>query len=252
MVLDEDGAWSDEVKRNIQVNGYPSASIESISPDDALIGELIFFTGSGTDDGSITAYNWESDIDGFLSSKETFSSSSLSSGVHSISLTVRDNKGAWSEPVYRTISVREIPENIIPRAFIDSVEPATIEEGEEITFVGHGEDEDGDIEEYFWQSDIDGLLSDERTFSTKSLSAGTHVITFRVRDNSDEWSETAEVVVIVEEKKDEGPSLFGFDLDQVTGEGEFNSFCIILGLLILIIIIALIGAIWSRTKRRVY
>jgi hypothetical protein len=251
-VMDSDGAWSDEAKRNLYINSYPVATIESISPDEALVGDLIFFTGLGDDDGSITSYSWESDIDGFLSSKETFSTSTLSLGVHTISFTIRDNKGVWSQPDEKTVTIREIPENIAPEAFIDSVEPAGIKEGELVNFVGHGDDVDGIIDEYFWESDLDGLLSVERSFSTRDLSVGTHVITFRVRDDERAWSEAVDVVVVVEEEKDSGISFFGFDFDELSGNSELTTFCVIFVILVFIIMVALLAAFWSKRKRRAY
>ncbi|UCE74278.1 MAG: PKD domain-containing protein, partial [Methanomassiliicoccales archaeon] len=203
-VVDDDDFWSEEVSRGLSVNQIPEALIESISPDPALIGELVFFEGTGNDDGSITAYNWESDIDGFLSSKSTFSISSLSVGLHMISFKVRDNKGIWSESDNRSLSVISAPENMIPTAFIDSASPSKIKQGDEVMFIGHGTDEDGEITEYYWESDIDGLLSDERTFKTTDLSSGTHVISFRVRDDRGDWSEPVQTQIEVEETEEMG------------------------------------------------
>ena len=59
---------------------------------------------------------------------------------------------------------------------------------ENITFRGHGTDEDGNITGFFWTSSIDGNLSTEANFSIRVLSLGHHNITFRVQDNDGFWS----------------------------------------------------------------
>jgi len=42
-----------------------------------------------------------------------------------------------------------------------------------------------------WRSSIDGLLSSSCSFETSKLSAGTHKVYFRVKDDRGEWSESA-------------------------------------------------------------
>ena len=78
----------------------PKAYIDSISPSEALAGELISFDGHGTDiDGTVVAYRWRSSIDDALSSKASFGTSELSVGEHIIYFRVQDNNDAWSEEV---------------------------------------------------------------------------------------------------------------------------------------------------------
>ena len=78
----------------------PGASIDSISPDPAEQGkDTIEFRGQGSDlNGSVVAYHWESNIDGFLSDEEDFDkpASELSLGTHTIFFKVKDNDGLWS------------------------------------------------------------------------------------------------------------------------------------------------------------
>ena len=75
-----------------------------------------------------------------------------------------------------------------PTAFIDDISPNPAEEGQTVSFSGHGEDTDGTIVGYNWRSSIDGFLSDQASFSTSGLSPGTHTIYFKVQDNDSEWS----------------------------------------------------------------
>ena len=78
-----------------------------------------------------------------------------------------------------------------PTAYIDSITPNPATQGQIVSFSGHGSDSDGSIVAYEWRSSIDGVLSSSASFSSSSLSVGTHTIYFRVRDNNSEWSTEA-------------------------------------------------------------
>jgi len=82
------------------------------------------------------------------------------------------------------------PANNPPESFIDSINPSPGLQGQSVTFIGHGDDLDsGDsITEYKWESNIDGYLSDQKTFSTSSLTSGLHKITLQVKDSHEQWS----------------------------------------------------------------
>jgi hypothetical protein len=75
-----------------------------------------------------------------------------------------------------------------PVATIDSITPSPANQGEAITFEGHGTDANGSVVAYRWRSSIDGDLSTKATFETSALSAGAHVIYFKVQDNNGTWS----------------------------------------------------------------
>jgi hypothetical protein len=79
-------------------------------------------------------------------------------------------------------------ENQMPTAYIDSINPNPANESEIVNFSGHGSDPDGTIVEYSWESSLNGFLSDSSSFSTPSLSIGTNIISFKVRDNTGLWS----------------------------------------------------------------
>ncbi len=75
------------------------------------------------------------------------------------------------------------PGDIPPHAIIESISPVESCVGETVTFVGRGSHSyygDSVNFAYSWESDLDGNLSNLATFSTSSLSEGTHTITFRV------------------------------------------------------------------------
>ena len=186
-------------------NQPPIAYIDAISPQTPSEGEQITFNGHGADsDGSIVAYNWRSRIDGQLSTSDSFSTSSLSIGTHTIYFKVKDNDGQWSAEVTKTLTVTK--PNKLPEAYIDSILPGLIKKGEAVSFSGHGTDSDGSVVGYNWRSSIDGELEVSASFSTSMLSVGTHTIYFKVRDDDSAWSE--EVVGTVTVKDNTSPVAF--------------------------------------------
>lgn len=72
--------------------------------------------------------------------------------------------------------------SIPPTAYINSIIPNPAQQGETVTFNGHGTDPDGEIMLYIWESNIDGLLSNLESFNRSDLSVGTHIISFKVYD----------------------------------------------------------------------
>ena len=99
-----------------------------------------------------------------------------------------------------------LPENVPPKAYIDSITPNPSTEGETVSFVGHGSDSDGSIAAYKWRSSIDGTLSTAASFDTATLSVGTHSIYFTVKDNDHSWSDEAMAVVTVNINYTEDPN----------------------------------------------
>ena len=87
-------------------NQPPTAYIDSISPTEASLGEMVTFNGHGTDpDGTVVAYRWRSSLDGELGTLASFDTSSLSAGNHTVYLKVQDNNGDWSEEVRSAVTV---------------------------------------------------------------------------------------------------------------------------------------------------
>jgi hypothetical protein len=84
-----------------------------------------------------------------------------------------------------------------PTAYIDSVSPVNATCSETVSFKGHGIDPDGTVGAYNWRSSRDGDLSTEASFSTSTLSTGTHTIWFKVQDNDGQWSPEVSASVIV-------------------------------------------------------
>jgi len=85
-----------------------------------------------------------------------------------------------------------------PRAYIDSIVPASSASGETVSFTGSGLTHEGRAMTAFsWRSDVDGVLSDQSSFSTTSLSDGTHEIYFKVKDDKNRWSAEASVTITI-------------------------------------------------------
>ncbi len=98
------------------------------------------------------------------------------------------------------INILETVKNKPPIAIIDEINPNPVYKGEIVHFKGHGYDPDGDwIVAYEWRSNIDGVISNEKEFTTDKLSIGTHVISFRVKDSRGTWSEPAIYQLAVKE-----------------------------------------------------
>jgi PKD repeat protein len=74
-----------------------------------------------------------------------------------------------------------------PEAQIVEIAPNPADSGATISFDGQGTDLDGTIDGYLWESDLDGQLSDQASFSAV-LSDGLHEIRFSVRDDQGGWS----------------------------------------------------------------
>jgi PKD repeat protein len=89
--------------------------------------------------------------------------------------------------VKATVTINVI-DKISPVATLISITPNPAAEGEEVTFNGSGEDDDGAVVGYNWTSSIDGPLSTSDNFSTSDLSIGTHTIYFKVQNDIGHWS----------------------------------------------------------------
>jgi len=192
MVMDDDGAWSDEVSAELTINGTvenhaPTIEWVLAAPSNVAYAPYNVEMRCNADDtdGEIVRYYWKSSIDGMFynGNLSEFNNSNLSVGYHSIHVKVMDDDGAWSD--YETMNFTVLDDNEAPTAEIISITPNPAEEEESVTFTGSGNDTDGEVVWYFWYSFIDGELyeGNESSFSTSDLSPGNHTIKFKVRDD---------------------------------------------------------------------
>ncbi|MBN2603525.1 MAG: right-handed parallel beta-helix repeat-containing protein [Candidatus Thermoplasmatota archaeon] len=173
----------------VSQNQKPLAFVNSISPSPSIHRQIVYFDGQVIDDGTIIQWEWTSSIDGGLSNSEDFSTSTLSVGSHSIKFRAKDDQDKWSEYATSNLVVNPIsnPQNQKPTAQIIAINPNKANFSSTVYFHGIGSD-DGYVNAYQWRSSIDGILSNQQTFTSIDLSAGTHIVYFKVRDNEGEWS----------------------------------------------------------------
>ena len=178
----------------------PTAEIILIYPNPGTLGQTIYFYGQGTDDTTIIDWEWKAG-NNIIGHQQNLEYSGLPVGAYTISFRVKDSEGTWSPwDVYQQtliINQEYQPQNQPPTAIILSIIPTTANFSEPIYFQGRGEDEDGVIVMYSWSSDIDGSISQNPSFTISNLSIGTHIISFKVRDNNNQWSETKERIVTI-------------------------------------------------------
>ncbi|MCK4613751.1 MAG: right-handed parallel beta-helix repeat-containing protein, partial [Thermoplasmata archaeon] len=183
-----------------QDNEKPVAFIDSPFPNPALEGQKVQFNCTGTDDGTIVRYLWNSSLDNefYNSTEANFSLSSLSLGNHTIYLKVQDNFGVWSDEVNTSLII-----HTKPTATISSISPNPATEKKSVTFTANGTD-DGEVVRYVWRSSIDDEFynSTSAVFKHSNLSLGTHTIYLKVMDNYGVWSDEVSTTLKVEEEDD--------------------------------------------------
>ena len=173
-------------------NRPPSAAIVSILPNPATLGQAVTFGGQASDpDGTVVNRTWESSIDGNLSFEDSFSTSALSAGTHTITFRCQDDRGQWSAPSIRTLQVLVPVPNKPPTAAILSISPSPARQGDMVTFTGSGDDEDGSIKDYRWSSSLQGIVGTGRVLKTSGLVVGAHTISLSVGDDMGAWSPEA-------------------------------------------------------------
>ena len=83
-----------------------SAAIDNVSPAASTTGTPVTFVGHGHDPlRSVNAWQWRSSADGVLSGAPSFTSSSLTLGIHWIYFKARSSLGKWSTEVGTPIVV---------------------------------------------------------------------------------------------------------------------------------------------------
>lgn len=155
-------------------------------------GETVSFSAeaSSDQDGSIVSYGWDFG-DGYTDTGINIEHTYSRSGHYTVTLTVTDNDGL-SDSNRVEIAVNPIvTSNTPPTAYINAYSnPAT--EGEEVTFEGYGEDEDGEVVECRWTFPDGSTFPDSGSSSWFTLApedVGAGWYSFAVRDDDGAWSE---------------------------------------------------------------
>ncbi|MCW7753816.1 hypothetical protein OOT00_07455 [Desulfobotulus sp. H1] len=176
---------------DIAINPYnntpPTASIVQPADGESFqLGSLIVFHGEGndTEDGPLSGAQlvWTSSKDKQIGTGPSFTSTSLSSGTHTITLVAKDSQDIPSRPAYVTIHINNTP----PVAEIQSpADGSTFSVQHSILFRGRALDaEEGYLQsdQLQWYSTIDGNLGTGQTFHKNNLSPGIHTISLVATD----------------------------------------------------------------------
>jgi len=205
-VCDDSGLWSLPVYATVivkpAISEPPTASILAILPSPSVEGQNVLFCGKSTQGsgGEIVAHLWVSSLDGIIGTNETVTTNTLSVGMHVIYYMSKDASGVWSETAVAYHLVMPSNANNIPSVTILNITPSPAVQGAIVSFSGSAIDTDGNIVEYYWFSTLDGKLNNTQSFSTTSLSVGTHIIYFTAKDNNGVWAnpvtKTLQIVLI--------------------------------------------------------
>jgi hypothetical protein len=201
-VQDADGLWSTTPATGVVSVTQPSnliAVIDALAVDSSVSPTRVTFTGHGVDSiWPITGYQWETSVYGAITTigtDSTFTTATLPVGIYTISFRVQNSQGTWSNAATQQLIVPQGGGSLA--AMIDSVSPNPAVVGQKITFSGHGIITNGIITNYQWTSNLDGILSSAASFSTSTLSPGTHLISFMVQNATQNWSPPATVTLSV-------------------------------------------------------
>ncbi|MCI0497509.1 MAG: right-handed parallel beta-helix repeat-containing protein [Thermoplasmata archaeon] len=118
----------------------------------------------------------------------------LGVGMHIYSFASSDGYEDVDTPAY-SVEVEESDVPIKPLAYIDAISPSTAEAGETVHMEGHGSG--GEITDFEWTSDIDGVVGTEASIDVDDLSVGDHLISLRVRNDDDLWSDPVNGSVLI-------------------------------------------------------
>ena len=153
-------------------------------------GASVSFAGTGTDpeDGTLTGASlvWTDNVSGQIGTGTSFSTSALSVGAHTITLTATDSKGAPGHATV-TITITGATVNQPPTAHITSpANGALFVPASAISFAGTGSDpEDGALTgaSLVWTDNVSGQLGTGTSFSLSTLAAGVHSLTLTATDS---------------------------------------------------------------------
>ncbi|SFV71356.1 Chitinase [hydrothermal vent metagenome] len=180
---------------------------------------LILEASNSTDpDGNIIAYQWQ-EAGVILGNDINLTKSDFSVGVHTITLTVTDDKNASaSDDVVVTITEKP---NQAPIANAGLNQTVTL--GTAVTLDASGSsDSDGNITSYEWKEG-NITLSNEINFTKSNFKIGIHTITLNVIDNKGAIG-TDEVLVTVREIADSNTSMKIFTLKKTAQSISYKQY----------------------------
>lgn len=242
----EDSVHRIEIEKD--PDARPTAVIEHVTPLESYFGDDVEFKGSGypTYGERISAYQWDSDLEGRLSTRESFHIDDLIIGRHLISFSVRDTSGAWSEP--DTIPI-DVLQPYVEELWVEIDPPGTsVFPAGEIIIRGRAGPEDLvnkveiKVDDGDWET-ARSLPEWEYTLYTDDLSSDAeHVLMARATDG-DSYSAYQKLAFTVERMEEPGSDevaveddpRFGIDpiLIGITGAGSVLLLAVIIVIFLL-------------------
>jgi len=207
----------------ISTNEPPTADF-TWSPSSPTDIETVRFTDNSDDsDGIIVNYTWNFG-DGNISYEQNPRHKYGDNGNYTITLIVKDDKGA-TDSIAKQIEILNEP----PDAYFTYL-PDEPKVKEKVNFTDASSDADGSIVNYTWDFG-DGNVSYEQNPSHTYSNSGTYTVTLTIKDNDGATDETTLTITVKKEKVDYLLPL--------------------IGIVILIIIAIIVVAIWrSRGKKK--
>ena len=202
------------------LKNHPPTADFTYSPQNPTDTQAVHFTDNSDDtDGTIANYTWNFG-DGSTSNEPNPTHQYEDNGTYTVTLTVKDDKGA-TDTISKQIEVSNEP----PTAYF-KYEPADKAKiNEEVTFTDESTDTDGTIANYTWNFG-DGNISYEKNPTHKYGEAGTYTITLTITDNDGATDSSSLNITI---KKEQASSMLP-----------------IIAIIILIIIAILVVLVWRR------
>ena len=154
----------------------------------SLTNSEISFTSSVDDNYGVYSCSWDSNRDDTLSTSCDFNSSSLSVGIHLITLSVTDDIETVSTT--KTITVKT---NLLPVISSPS-DDSTSASGVSINFIGTTDNNFG-VYSCSWDSNLYSSFGSGCDINVSDLNVGTHLITLSVTDSLETQTTTQNITV---------------------------------------------------------
>lgn len=186
---------SDETLGGLSADiSFPLAVDALEMPAQAVIGTNINLQASASDSAAdIVAYEWTSDVEGYLGAAQNLTTALSTLGSQVISVKALNSLGKWSEPEFKIINVVE-SRNVNPANLADDFR-YTIKRQRGMLIALSGRRSRRGIKSYKWISNVDGTISNRRSLDLQRLSPGFHQISLSVQDKYGNWSDPLERVV---------------------------------------------------------
>lgn len=175
---------------------FPFEIVNSNVPSLALVGESLNLAASASE--AVTEYEWISNIDGFLSSQQSFTINNLSLGTHQISVRAINSSGVWTSAYTKNLVISE-EKTIDPNENNGgggdggtTISPLSqnirIKQLNGRIFASMTRNTRRQIKAFRWTSNLDGVVSNKRGFYKNKLSTGSHILSLQAQDKNGNWT----------------------------------------------------------------